>query len=395
MKIIKSSFFNPKKSEFGKFELIPDEGWEISNSFIDYESKLLIVSTSILDKSKWIDNKYNYTIPTKEYKIDLSTLEILDYDGWKKFFNYEKKEILSEDGKLKLISKRNYEEDRDSDGIQEELYEVDTNKLISSSDSIAFNDRKREDLLEDHYNRVKEFEDYKKRLDEKLTLNQFHEKKFENLTDAKPIISYYDSLNTFKLDFKNNKFVFQKSPSNITKYNFKKIKEFETLEEFWLYFTSNKNWFKEYSLNRTLTQQPFLLSKFIFNTFNSIRQSQDFSYSDADKINNWQQLFISDEFKRTEIKQWCSHCETEISYSARYPKYICGNCYSKDKLSKKGELLELYNLSLSGGLKIVYKNQEGEILREDDTQLECLCLIDNKEFIAQEAKFGGIVMQKK
>ena len=81
MKIIKSSFFNPKKSEFGKFELIPDEGWKISNSFIDYESKLLIVSTSIIDKSKWIDNKYNYTIPTKEYKIDLSTLKILDYDG--------------------------------------------------------------------------------------------------------------------------------------------------------------------------------------------------------------------------------------------------------------------------------------------------------------------------
>ena len=67
----------------------------------------------------------------------------------------------------------------------------------------------------------------------------------------------------------------------------------------------------------------------------------------------------------------------------------------QDKFSKDGALLEFYNLSLSGGLKIVYKNQEGTILNEDDTQIECLCIIDNKEFIAQEAKFGGIIIQKK
>ena len=58
-------------------------------------------------------------------------------------------------------------------------------------------------------------------------------------------------------------------------------------------------------------------------------------------------------------------------------------------------LLEFYNTDLSGGFKIVYKDIDGNVLREDDSKAECLCLIDGKEFTAKEARFGGIVIQKK
>ena len=399
MKIIKSSFFKPKKCDYGKFELQPDEGWKISDTFIDFESKLLIVSTSVLDKNQWIDNKYNYTIPTKEYKIDLETLEILDFERWKKFFNYERQEILSSDGTLKLIHQRSYEEERDSDGIKEDLYEIATNKVIASSDSIAFCERKRQNLLEDHYLRIKEFEDYKKRLDEKLTLEQFYQKYLEQVEPKKAILSYYNAQKTFKLEFDNNQFVLHEANEipnfEYQKFNFVKTFSFNKLDDFWLHLTSNENWYKEFSIYMELTKQPFVVSKFIYESFNKIRQSQNFTYSEYDKISNWQRAFWSEEFKPSEIKQWCSNCGDATYYMGRYPKAICSKCYAKDKFSKDGALLEFYNLSLSGGLKIVYKNQEGTILKEDDTQIECLCIIDNKKFIAQEAKFGGIIIQKK
>lgn len=45
MKILKSSFFRPRKCQHGNFELSPDKGREILQTFIDFESGLLVVST--------------------------------------------------------------------------------------------------------------------------------------------------------------------------------------------------------------------------------------------------------------------------------------------------------------------------------------------------------------
>ena len=122
MEIIKSELSSPRQCAYGDFELKPEIGWKISQTFIDYESKLLIVSVSDTDESKWIRTGYgSRTIPTKEYKIDLKTLSILQPEEWKKYFNYTKVEITSEDKRYKLISQRIFEPERDSDGYKEEL----------------------------------------------------------------------------------------------------------------------------------------------------------------------------------------------------------------------------------------------------------------------------------
>ncbi len=47
MKIIKN-----KKSKYGDFDLESTEGFVISNHFIDYESKLLIVEENTIEGSK-------------------------------------------------------------------------------------------------------------------------------------------------------------------------------------------------------------------------------------------------------------------------------------------------------------------------------------------------------
>jgi hypothetical protein len=149
MEIIKSKLFRPRKCEYGDFELKPEKGWKLLQTFIDYESKLLVVSVSCEDKSKWRDNGYNgWSIPTKEFKIDLGTLKILEFEGWKKYFNYNQTEFISDDKRYKLVTQRVFESNGNSDGIKEELYEIESGKLISSSESIAFRQEKRENLLE-------------------------------------------------------------------------------------------------------------------------------------------------------------------------------------------------------------------------------------------------------
>lgn len=402
MEIIKSKLFIPRKCEFGDFELKPEEGWKISQSFIDFESKLLIVSVSIIDESKWTDNDYNgRSIPTKDYKIDLKSLQILNCDEWRTYFNYNKKETISDDKKYKLITQRVFEPKRNSDGIKEELYDLKSDKLISSSDSIAFRENKRENLLESLYRSIQEREEQKRILDAKPTLEEFYKKQLDELKDNEDILCYFDNINTYKLTFSNFKFVLSEGGKLPSEYEgwksmkFTTVKTYYNLDEFWQDFITDEKWFLKFRVHKSISQRPLIFAKDIITYFNNLRKEHKFTFDEYDRINEWSNNVWSDDYKRTEIKQWCSNCYKEVYYQGRYPKYICGECASKNKFDNEGNLLEFSNLGFSGGFKIIYKDAYGSILKEDDTQQFCDCIIDDKLFFAQEARFGGIIIQKK
>jgi hypothetical protein len=405
MQIIKSTLFNPRKCEYGDFELMPETGWKISQTFIDYESKLLIVSVSIIDQSKWIDNGYNgRTIPTREYKIDLKTLSILQPEQWQKYFNYDKLEIISEDKRYKLISQRMHDPERNSDGYEEELYDLTSNTLISRSSSIAFQKDKRENLLEARYRSIKEREERKQVLAAKPTLEQYYYNQLAGLKNHDAILCYYDSVNVFQLNYEDGKFVLSgsgKLPSDYKEWKsmkFHLVKIYLNLSDFWEEFIATEKWYLRFNYlngHGRDSSKALVLAKFVIQFFNGLRSRHDFTYAEYGKINNWSNLVWSEEYKGTEIKQWCSNCLKEVYYQARYPKYICSECASKNKYDKLGNLLEFSNLGFSGGFKITYNDASGNTIREDDTQEYCECMIDNKMFFAQEARFGGIVIQKK
>jgi hypothetical protein len=405
VEIIKSTPSSPANCEYGAFELKPEEGWKISYSFIDYESGLLIVSVSIIDKSKWIDNGYGgRTIPTKEYKIDLSTLSILHPGEWRKYFNYDREELISEDKKYKLITQRIFEPDRNSDGFKEELYDLNSNQLLSRGSSIAFGKKKRENLLESLYRSLREKEEQKRILDAKPTLEQFYLEQADQLKNGDAILCYYDDENVFQLHYTDSKFILSKSdklPSDLSKWSamaFEVVKTYNSIDDFWGEFTGDNKWYLKFDhLNRNgqISSKALLLAKHMISFFNDLRKNHNFTYKEHDRINSWSMLVWSDEYQATGIKQWCSNCYKEVSYQARYPKYICSDCASKDKYDRNKNLLEFSNLGFSGGFKITYKDSNGNMIREDATQEYCECLIDDKPFFAQEARFGGIVIQKK
>ncbi len=126
-----------------------ETGWEILQFFTDFESGLLLVITNLIDQSQWeeLGNGARSMI-TKQYIIDPKTQEILPPEIWKGYFSYEPVEIFSENGLYKLVCQRIHEAQKNTDFWQEEIIEIASGKLISSSKSVAFHEKKQENLLE-------------------------------------------------------------------------------------------------------------------------------------------------------------------------------------------------------------------------------------------------------
>lgn len=83
----------------------------------------------------------------------------------------------------------------------------------------------------------------------------------------------------------------------------------------------------------------------------------------------------------------CPICNKELRAILRYPNYLCPQCAAKAK-DKYGRELVFSNVSLSGGFKAVYK----DTYESYDSHM---CYVNGIECFAEEARFGGIVIEKK
>ncbi|WP_158976893.1 hypothetical protein [Cellulophaga sp. L1A9] len=403
MKTLKSTLFKKRKSEFGNFELVPEIGWKISHSFIDFESGLLVVNESDENKKNWTDTGFgSLSIPNRIYKVDIKTGNILPAEEWTKHFSYKTKEQISTDGKYKLITTRVHEPERNTDSIKEELIELKSAKKVSSSESIAFTKEKRENLLESLYRREKEREIRKSKLASMPTLAEFYENEVKKLRQGALILEYYNSEFIFKLVYKESLFKLFKVHSKFrydldrNSLNYQKEESFTTIEDFVFKFLTNKAWFINHTplnLKRDGSKSNQLLKKFIVEFFNRLRAKHDFTFDEYYKIQQWENHFYQrDSVKPEAYKQFCANCKKTVSYHPRYPKHICRDCASKTITDENGLELSFSNIGMSGGLKITYK-KDGQIIKEDSSELEKLCFIEGKRYIATEAKFGGIVIQ--
>ena len=93
--------------------------------------------------------------------------------------------------------------------------------------------------------------------------------------------------------------------------------------------------------------------------------------------------------------QPCSNCLKDVPLNPRYPQYICEDCRNKEIRDINGTLVEFCNKGFGGGLLVIYCDENKQVIREDASFTKFECYLDGKTFIASEAKFGGIVIQKK
>lgn len=81
----------------------------------------------------------------------------------------------------------------------------------------------------------------------------------------------------------------------------------------------------------------------------------------------------------------CPICSTPVRHWARYPTAVCDACFEK-ACDGQGRKLGFYNVSVGGGFKakVVETGEENE---------NHICYIEGVKCWADEARFGGIVIQ--
>ncbi len=82
---------------------------------------------------------------------------------------------------------------------------------------------------------------------------------------------------------------------------------------------------------------------------------------------------------------FCPICTARLNPNPRYPRYVCGDCAAKatDIARRK---LQFYNAGLGGGYIAQYVDTQ-------ETYHSHICYIDGIRCHADEARFGGIVIE--
>ena|SRR5687768_7850983 len=83
--------------------------------------------------------------------------------------------------------------------------------------------------------------------------------------------------------------------------------------------------------------------------------------------------------------QHCPICGDEVQPSQRYPRYVCHPCGLK-AASAGGRRLRFSNVSFSGGYQAHYEDNGEEYPSHE-------CFIDGVRCLADEHRFGGIIIQ--
>jgi hypothetical protein len=87
----------------------------------------------------------------------------------------------------------------------------------------------------------------------------------------------------------------------------------------------------------------------------------------------------------TPLKQLCPICRNSVEPNRRYRRYVCNACVDK-AVSADGRRVAFYNANLFGGCVGEYVDTREPYLSED-------CIIAGIKCQAEEARFGGIVIE--
>ena len=87
----------------------------------------------------------------------------------------------------------------------------------------------------------------------------------------------------------------------------------------------------------------------------------------------------------SQVKASCPICGAVIVFNPRYPRAVCQDCVGR-ACDAEGRPLEFFNTGFGGGFQAVHR--EGGREHEGHE-----CFIDGRRCRADEARFGGIVVE--
>lgn len=81
----------------------------------------------------------------------------------------------------------------------------------------------------------------------------------------------------------------------------------------------------------------------------------------------------------------CPICSNSVPHWILYPRSVCQNCYDQ-ACDEQGRKLNFHNLSMSGGFEAIVADTK-------EKHPTHICYVQGIECWADEARFGGIVIQ--
>lgn len=375
-------------SELGNFSIEYDKSkLELLDSYVDFASGLLILTFS--DKENTVRTGGTVIHDVFYTVIDANVPCILTASEWTKRFDYSEKTETTADGRFFLKTKRVHNPETQKDSVHEELYEAESGKLISSSQSVAFRKERHETLYENILRREAEKAKMREKEESKQSLEIFDGEQKANVLPSDTVFAFSDGNTIWKVVFRNGKFVLLKKTENDI--SFVEQSTFDAFTHFWAYFTNKKDWFSVFTFRPDLLSRgrKYFATANVITSLREVKKSDYFEeISDAD-LYKWESALGSENIKSEELKQFCAHCRDEVQYFPRYPRYICKACM--DLLTdESGRKVAFFNEDFSGGCQGYYM-EDG---KAGEKYPDCTAFIGNEKFIASEARFGGIVVQK-
>ncbi len=163
---------------------------------------------------------------------------------------------------------------------------------------------------------------------------------------------------------------------------------FATPEEAWRFMTQDPEWFVRYQpvwYKRGERLSNPLFARHLIHVANQIRNTTQINWKHFWAIRRWGNLLYAADLDRREYLQICPNCTKRVSFYSRYPTYICTDC--RELITDKaGRRLSFSNTSMSGGCQGYYLDTKEKYEGYD-------CYIGDKQFVAKEARFGGVVIE--
>jgi hypothetical protein len=242
--------------------------------------------------------------------------------------------------------------------------------------------------------KVISFEVFKKK-------NVYHFKKKMRIIDASYGLMKTNEISAPKLKFPSHvkaqlwKYI---AKTEIYYLKYKPSKKFSSINELWEFITRTEKWYLEYSPDiKNIEDYIEEITPLIVNTTNELRRRMEFSESENFIIARWDNLILRNKEKSEiilkeskKLTTYCSNCGRKKGFDQRYPKSICHNCSLK-LTDLNGRRVEFFNSQTTRShCQGYYFGTEQKEMYDSE-----LCYINGKEFYAEEARLGGIVIQLK
>ncbi len=164
---------------------------------------------------------------------------------------------------------------------------------------------------------------------------------------------------------------------------FIELLQFDDVAAFWAWLSRDTDWY-EMKAQQLHPLMAGLIGQFLphFKRQNELSQMQHIS------LMHWENA-IRQADPGFEPLQFCGICHADVAYFPRYPKYLCKACEARIS-DAKGRLVEYSNTAAMGyGCQGYYRDTDPPERYDSD-----VCYVDGVACKAQEARFGGIVIQK-